>query len=701
MIPSALHFASPLWLLVGLLICAALILLLVRVERQRRKALATFSSRAGPVSSLSHGLRYSKAGLTVAGVALLCCALARPQFGFREEETYRRGLDLMFVIDTSKSMLTPDVKPNRLTRAKLALYDLVSKFEGDRVGLVAFAGDAFLQSPLTLDRNMFVQSLDAIDTNIIPRGGTDLGRGLRVAVDALRSQPANRKLLVVLTDGEDLEAGAIAAAREAAKAGVRIYTVGVGTPSGDLIPLPGGGFAKDSAGAFVHSRLDEKTLSEIASVTGGQYRALGADGRGLELLYQDVLAKLPQDTVGERMRRIPLERFEWPLSLGAFCLALEALLQERRRRRAVAQANTGRAQPFRLRGRVAVAGLGMATMWELGSQAHASVSDAEKDYRAGKFTQAAGEYKSESAQHPEDARLQLNLGAATYKSGDYAAANAALQQALHTAPRSGEPATALDLQQRAYYDLGNSLYRTGQKSVQADPSETIARWKEAISSYDGALKLNPRDADATYNRDLVKKKLAQLERKQKEQPPKKNDQQQKSDQQKQAKNDGAGKKDEQKKPGQGQKDDKQSGQGQAKNDQPQKPGQQAQRDGSQPGQPGDKNGQSPPPKVAQGPAAGQPQQGQAPAPQPGQPNQAPRTDQDGKPLSGQTGLAKGVAGGDQKDDLPAEPQPKPGQLSRAEARALLNSLRGDERLMTAAGVENMKRTDDEPVGKDW
>jgi Ca-activated chloride channel homolog len=690
-----IQFAAPWWLLVGLLASASLLLLELRLEGQRRKALATFSSRgAALVSSLSRPLRLFKGGLKVAGVAFICCALARPQWGFRMEETYRRGLDLMFVVDTSKSMLTPDVKPNRLTRAKLAIYDLVSKFEGDRVGLVAFAGDAFLQSPLTLDRNMFEQTLDAIDTDTIPRGGTDIGRGLRVAVEALRSQPANRKLLVMLTDGEDLEAGALAAAREAAAAGVRIYTVGVGTPGGELIPEPGGGFAKDASGAFVHSRLDEKTLAEIAQVTGGQYRPLGADGRGLELLYQDVLAKLPRDTVGERMHRIPLERFEWPLGAAAICLALEALLQERRRRKA-AIATTGQARPFRSRRSVATGGLGLAAglVLALGAsgRARASVGDAEKDYRAGQFSKAAAEYQKAGAQHPTDARLQLNLGAATYKSGDYAAAGAALQRALHS--------DRLDLQQRAYYDLGNSLYRTGQKSVQSEPEQTIEQWKKAIASYEGALKLDPKDADAVYNRDLVKKKLAELQ-----QQKQKKDQQKKDDKKQDQKQSAGGKQDQQKS-GQGQKDQQKSGQG-LQNAQQSGQGQEDQKksaDGKQ-GQQKPGQGQPAEPKPGSGQQAEQkPGEGQQPQPQAGQqPQPKPAQGQQGQGQSADKAPAGAAASPqDQAGDQPPEAAPRPGQLSRADAKALLDSLRGDDRLMRAGGPENVKHSEDEPIEKDW
>lgn len=710
----ALHFGAPLWLLAGLLLAGALVLLELRLARQRRRALADFSARARALtSSLSRPLRLLKAILTVMGVALICAALARPQLGYREEETFRRGLDLMFVIDTSKSMLTPDLKPNRLARAKLALYDLTSKFEGDRVGLVAFAGDAFLQAPLTLDRGMFDQTLDAVDTTLIPRGGTDLGRAIGVAVEALRSQPQNRKLMVILTDGEDLEAGALAAARAAAAAGVRIYTVGVGTPGGDLIPEPGGGFVKDGSGGLVRSRLDEHTLAEIASVTGGQYRALGADGRGLALLYQDVLAKLPRDTVGERLHRIPLERFQWPLGLGALCLALEALLQERRRR-VTAKVGAQKALPFHARARAprsaAAAGIALALGLGASARARASVTDAQRDYQAGRFSQAAEEYRQAHVHQPGDSRLELNLGAATYKAGNYAAAGAALQGALHSARDSAR----LDLQQRAYYDLGNTQYRLGEASLAADPEKTIAAWKQAVTSYEGALKLDARDADAAFNRALVQQKLAALQQKQK----------QKQDQQKQNQH-----------PGQSQQPDSQ----QAKSDKPSPANHSAgQKQGGQgdSGRPEDAPGTPSQKQTAEkGQTAPQPQRGagqespgqgteraqgahpgQDPAtPQPGQGEKppAPQVAQGGhpSPTAGQAGQpatpfeARPDGAGSQAQSAGDEASPeepvKPGQLSRADARALLNSLRGDERLMTAAGPNNRTHTDDAPVQRDW
>jgi Ca-activated chloride channel family protein len=332
----AITFVHPIWLLGGLLFATVILILGARLDRKRKLALAAFSSRRkGPPSTLSRTRRALKRALLVTGALLGCAALARPQWGSRWEEAHRRGLDLLFALDTSKSMLAPDLKPDRLTRAKLAIRDLVAKFDGDRVGLVAFAGDAFLQCPLTLDRGVFEQTLDAMDTTTIPRGGTDVGRAIEVARAALHNQPTNHKILVFLTDGEDLENHAIEAARAAAGDGIHIYTVGVGTPSGELIPLPGGPgqFVRDDKGGFVRSQLDENTLQAIARVTNGDYRRLGADGRGLEALYHDVLAKLPQEDLNSRMHQVPIERFQWPLGFAIFCLALEPTLGERRRRR--------------------------------------------------------------------------------------------------------------------------------------------------------------------------------------------------------------------------------------------------------------------------------------------------------------------------------------------------------------------------------
>ena len=214
---------------------AGLFWLYRRFDARQRAALAEFASSHlldKLTASFSPGRRRVKRALFAAAIAFTCLALARPHLGYHWEEQKQRGIDILFAIDTSKSMLTQDVTPDRLTRAKLAITDLVRKLDGDRVGLIAFAGDAFLQAPLTLDYNAFQESLDAIDTSTIPRGGTDISSAIQEAQAALDSETKNRKILVLVTDGEDLEAKGIDAARAAAKDGLTIYTIGVGTPSG-------------------------------------------------------------------------------------------------------------------------------------------------------------------------------------------------------------------------------------------------------------------------------------------------------------------------------------------------------------------------------------------------------------------------------------------------------------------------------------
>ncbi len=222
---------------------------------------------------------------------MLClfAALAGPLIGYHWEKISRRGNEVVFAIDTSRSMLTPDVKPNRLTRAKLAIDDMASQLEGDGIGIVAFAGSAFLVCPLTLDYGAFHESLDAVDIHTIPRGGTNISSAILEARAALRRRPGSDRILILVTDGENLEGDALAAATQAARQdGLKIYTVGIGTAEGDLIPLPsdqGGGFVKDETGALVKSHLDEAGIEGDRVRHGWRLRASWRPGRGFRGVF--------------------------------------------------------------------------------------------------------------------------------------------------------------------------------------------------------------------------------------------------------------------------------------------------------------------------------------------------------------------------------------------------------------------------------
>jgi len=280
-----------------------------------------------------------KAVLVMAAFVLIVAALSRPQWGFQMRPVKRHGLDIMVVIDVSKSMLTQDVLPSRLERTKLAIKDLVTKLNGsDHIGLIAFAGDAMVMCPLTYDYNGFLLSLDDLSTDSIPRGGTDIAQAIDEGIKAYQGLTDSDKAVVLVTDGEDQEGDAIAAAHRAHDKGVRIFTVGVGTNAGDLIQVTNADgqteFLKDTNGNVVKSHLNENLLQQIAYITGGAYIHSGAIVFGLDYLYDKQLSKLKKHDAEEKVAKLYDERFQWPLTVAFMFLLAEAIFLNRKRRNA-------------------------------------------------------------------------------------------------------------------------------------------------------------------------------------------------------------------------------------------------------------------------------------------------------------------------------------------------------------------------------
>jgi len=266
--------------------------------------------------------------LIVFALGLIVVSFMRPQWGFHWREVKRKGLDILIALDTSKSMLAQDVSPNRLQRAKLAIEDFVTHLEGDRIGLIAFSGEAFLQCPLTVDYNGFLLSLKSIEVGIIPRGGTSLSRAIEEAIRSYKGGVKKYKVLIIISDGEDHEGDPIRAAKLAKKEGIKIFSIGIGTPEGDLIYVidekGNKTFLKDAQGNVVKTRLDEVTLQKIALITGGSYVRAGAREFGLNLIYKKKLSKMEKREIKSRMIKQYEERFQIPLLL-AFLLLLGEL----------------------------------------------------------------------------------------------------------------------------------------------------------------------------------------------------------------------------------------------------------------------------------------------------------------------------------------------------------------------------------------
>ncbi len=305
--------------------------------RRRRLALQRFAeARLLPTLTPDLDVRRQRwrAAMLLAALALLVLSLAGPQWGFHWEEVHREGVDLIVALDTSRSMLAEDVKPNRLGRAKLAVEDLVKQLHGDRIGLVAFAGSAFVQCPLTLDYEAFSESLRAVDVGIIPKGGTALAEAINAGVDALEEHQGKHEALILITDGEDHDGRVDEAAKQAADKGIKIYTVGIGTPGGDLIPVTVDGhqaFLKDRKGNVVKSRLDDETLKQVATTTGGAYVHGEGPAIGLDEVYNTYIGKMEKRELKSAMERRFEERFQLPLLFAVALLALEPLIGESRR----------------------------------------------------------------------------------------------------------------------------------------------------------------------------------------------------------------------------------------------------------------------------------------------------------------------------------------------------------------------------------
>lgn len=307
----------------------------LRRRKLRLKRFADVKLISAIAPTLSVRRKVIKMTIITIALALSLLALSRPQWGFECEETKRMGLDILIAIDVSKSMLATDVRPNRLERSKFAVKDLIKKLNGDRIGLIAFAGTAFLQCPLTIDYNGFALALDDLTTATIPRPGTSITSAINEAMDVLKAQDKKFRVLVIITDGEDLEGDVVAAAKQAAEMGIKIYCIGVGTTEGELIPVIGDqgerGYLADKKGNVVKSRLNEPLLKQISIETGGSYvRATQAEF-GLVLLYDKSISKLEKRDIESKMKKHYQERFQYFLAFAIFLIFIEPLISERRR----------------------------------------------------------------------------------------------------------------------------------------------------------------------------------------------------------------------------------------------------------------------------------------------------------------------------------------------------------------------------------
>ncbi len=415
-------------------------------------------------------------------------ALAQPQCGSASELSKRRGIDVVVALDASKSMLARDVAPDRLERAKLELMTLLDELKGDRVGIVVFAGDAFIQCPLTSDYAAAKMFLRAVDPDQMQQGGTNLGAALLLSKQVLESaqRGAADRVVVLLSDGEDLGGEATDAAEALKDAGIRVLAVGIGSEQGEPIPLVSKrgeilGYKKDERGETVLTRLDRAGLTRIAEATDGEFfyqpRAVAMG---------EVVKRIDQLQKSELESRLTVrydERYQ-AFAIPGFALLVAAMVtwmvRARWRRSAVAKgvlsalivASLARPPPAQALGPF--------------EKNHPKVEEGNEAYRAGRYEEALKAFDAAKQELPTSAEVEFNRGNALNKLGRYDEAVQAYQR-VQEAPKGS-------LRQKDYYNLANTLAQMGKD-------------KEAISAYRKSLLLDPKDNEARHNLEVLLRKL--------------------------------------------------------------------------------------------------------------------------------------------------------------------------------------------------
>jgi len=325
-----------LWILHLLWLLPLTLVGLMVYSRQKKRAMERIADSdllARLTGAERMGSRFLKGLFLLASLGLMIFALAGPRWGSHYQEVSQKGVDIMVLVDVSGSMLVEDIEPNRLERARREILDFLRIVEGDRVGLIAFAGAAFVQCPLTLDYAALQMFLSALEPDLIPVAGTSLGDAIESANASFDFKSETDKVILLITDGEDNEKKGLEAAKKAAEKGIKLFVFGIGEPSGGPIPAGDGkgGFKKDAAGKLVLSKLDEDSLRQIASVTGGTYVRSVAGDLDLDVLYfEGIKSRTEAQTLKSGKIKVYEERFMLFVLAAFLFLLLEGLIAERK-----------------------------------------------------------------------------------------------------------------------------------------------------------------------------------------------------------------------------------------------------------------------------------------------------------------------------------------------------------------------------------
>ena len=454
---------------------------------KRKKILARFAG-TNMIASLVPGFdpqkRWIKTSLIIISFGFAIVALSVPQWGYRWEKTNQKGVDIMIALDCSKSMLAQDIKPNRLERAKREIIDLLRMMKSDRAGLVAFSGRAILQCPLTLDHEAFNIFLKVLEPGYLPVGGTNLDHAIKEAYNGFEKESDTQKAIIIITDGESTSGDVEETAREMAKQGIKIFSIGVGSSQGAPIPDAKGGFKEDTSGNIILSKVDTKTLEKLAAMTGGTHVRSVAGDMDLDLIYKDkILGTMERKTLTSGKQKIWENRYQWFLFPCVVLLLIEFILSSKKRLRGLS---------------IIVFAIGLSIFVFQKESVYAqsvtsSVNSGIKAFEELNYEQAKTHFIDAQLKDPENARLYYNIGVAAYMNNEFEQAKTNFMEAAKTKD--------IKLAHDARYNLANTYYR-------------MEDFDEAIKEYEALLNNFPYDIQAKENLELAR--LKQEEQKHKE-----------------------------------------------------------------------------------------------------------------------------------------------------------------------------------------
>lgn len=507
------RFADPIYLYL-LAVIPVLAIIRFLTYRNQKKRLRKFGDPQLLRSLMPDVSRFRPAvkfWILQGALALLVVMLARPQFGTKISNEQRTGIETIIAMDISNSMLAEDVTPSRLDRSKMMVENLVDHFTNDKIGLLVFAGDAFVQLPITSDYVSAKMFLSSIDPSMMATQGTDIARAIDMATHSFTQEEGIGKAIIVITDGEDHEGGALEAAKAAKDAGMRVYVLGVGSTQGAPIPVPGtGDYMKDNTGNTVMSALNEDMCRQVAQAGGGAYIHVENNSAAQDQLDNELDKLAKKETTSTVYSEFD-EQFQAVAILALLLLILEICIFDRRNPLLKRLSLFGSKKKA-----AATVALLLVAITASAQTDRQYIREGNKQFRVGQYDKAEVSYRKAVEKNPKNPQAAYNLGNALMAQKKDSAAVQQFEQATRVETNPLRKAAA-------YHNMGVIC-------------QTHKMYGEAIEAYKNALRLNPNDDETRYNLVLCKHQKQKQDKNQQQNQDKKDDQK-KDDQKKDDKKD--------------------------------------------------------------------------------------------------------------------------------------------------------------------